>query len=244
MNSGILTVLYLASLPVIGNLSGGVLAEWLHPTAKNLNRGLHAATGVVLAIVAVKVMPEALRGASAWLLAPAFLSGGGAYMFLEAAIKRWQEKKKTGTGPGVWMVYVAVTADLVGDGLLIGAESAVSKEMALILALGQVLADIPAGFAVVADFRDKGLQRGKRMMISLSFFIPAIGTAVIAYFGLRDQSAVLKMSGLVFVAGLYMLAAVEDMLREAHRSAEDSRWSAISFLVGFALFLILAGGFG
>jgi hypothetical protein len=38
-----------------------------------------------------------------------------------------------------------------------------------------------------------------------------------------------------------VLAAVEDMLREAHESADDTRWSAISFVAGFAAFLALSG---
>ena len=50
------------------------------------------------------------------------------------------------------------------------------------------------------------------------------------------------MTVLVYVAGLYALAAVEDMLREAHATSEDTRWSAISFLAGFALFLVLSAG--
>ena len=45
-------------------------------------------------------------------------------------------------------------------------------------------------------------------------------------------------------AGFYTLAAIEEMLREAHESADDSRWSAISFLAGFALFLVVSGGLG
>jgi zinc transporter, ZIP family len=49
---------------------------------------------------------------------------------------------------------------------------------------------------------------------------------------------------LVFGAEPYLLAAVEDMLREAHGRAEDSRWSAISFLGGFALFLVVSGALG
>ncbi len=40
----------------------------------------------------------------------------------------------------------------------------------------------------------------------------------------------LKMAGLFFVAGLYLLAAMEDMMREAHESVEDNRWSALVFL--------------
>ena len=141
------------------------------------------------------------------------------------------------------MVYVAVATDLVGDGLLIGAGSAVSTQFALVLALGQVLADIPEGFAVIANFREKGVDRTKRLMISASFAVPVIGAAILAFFALRGQSEAVKMAALVFVAGLYTLAAVEDMLREAHESAEDSRWSAVSFLVGFALFLVVSQGF-
>jgi ZIP family zinc transporter len=237
-------VIGLALLPALGNFGGGVLAEWLRPSQHTLNLALHAATGIILAVVAVEVMPAALRETPAWLLALAFLAGGGAYLLVEAGIERWQQDKSAAAGAGAWMVYVAVAADLVGDGLLIGAASAVTGQLGLVLALGQVLADIPEGFAVLANFRDKGVGRLERLLISASFAVPVVGAALLAYLALRGQGEALKMAVLVFVAGLYTLAAVEDMLREAHESAEDSRWSAISFLGGFALFLVVSGGLG
>ncbi|MGB3226323.1 MAG: hypothetical protein WBB23_26285 [Desulforhopalus sp.] len=109
------------------------------------------------------------------------------------------------------MIYVAVATDLV-DGLLIGTGAA-SIQMAIILALGQVLAEIPEGFATIAKFRDKG--------------------------GGADQ----KAAYLLFfsLAGLYMLAAMEDMMREAHEGTEDNRWSALSLLFGFDIFLVISG---
>lgn len=244
MEGGILIVLGLALLPAVGNFGGGLLAEWLHPSQKTLNRALHAATGIILAVISVEVMPQALEGASAWLLALSFLAGGTVYLLVEAGIERWQRSKQSGVGTGVWMVYVAVATDLAGDGLLIGAGSAVSSQTAMVLALGQILADIPEGFAVIANFRGKGVERGKRLLLSASFVLPVVGAAVLAYYALRGQGEAAKMVALVFVAGLYTLAAVEDMLREAHESAEDSRWSAISFLGGFALFLVVSGGLG
>ncbi|MGG6241440.1 ZIP family metal transporter [Nodosilinea sp. AN01ver1] len=207
-----------------------------------MNHALHAAAGIIIAVIAVEVMPEALQGASAWLLALAFLLGGFAYLTVKSRIERWQHKQPKGAGTGAWMVYVAVATDLVGDGLLVGSGSAVSSSLALVLALGQVLADIPEGFAVNASFRNKGVGRARRMLISASFVIPVVGTALIAYFALRERSEALKMAALVFVAGLYNLAAVEDMLEEAHESNEDTQWSAISFLAGFALFLLISGG--
>jgi ZIP family zinc transporter len=243
MSSGVLTVVGLAILSTLGNLGGGLLAELRQPSPQTLNRALHAPTGVVIAVVAVQVMPAALRGASVWLLAAAFLVGGGA-MLVEAGIERWQQSKRAGAGAGTWMVYVAVATDLVGDGILIGAGSAVSSQIAFLLALGQVLANIPGGFAVIANFRDKGMGRANRLILTASFVAPAVGAAVLAYVALRGQGEAVKMAALIFVTGLYMLAAVENMLREAHDSAEDSRWSAISFLAGFALFLVVSGGLG
>ncbi len=243
MSGEFLGVLGLALLPALGNFGGGVIAEWLRPSKVLLNRALHAATGIILAVISVEVMPEAIGTVPAWLLALALLAGAGAYLLAEAAVDRWQKSKQGGAGTGAWMVYVAVATDLVGDGLLIGAGSAVSTDLALLLALGQVLADIPEGFAVVANFRDKGANRTKRLLLSASFVVPVAATAILAYFALRGQSTGLKMAALVFVAGLYILAAVEDMLREAHESAEDSRWSALSLIAGFALFLVVSGGF-
>ena len=242
MNGGLLTVLGLALLPAAGNFGGGLLAEWLRPSQSTLNRALHAAAGIILAVIAVEVMPEALGAAPSWVLALSFLAGGGAYLFVEAMVERWQASKKSGAGAGAWMVYVAVATDLVGDGLLIGAGSAVSAELGLLLACGQVMADIPEGFAVIANFRDKGVPRAKRILLSASFALPVVGAALLAWLLLRDQSNAVKMTALVFVAGLYALAAIEDMLSEAHESAPDSRWSAICFLAGFALFLLISGG--
>ena len=127
------------------------------------------------------------------------------------------------------MVYVVVLADLIGDGLLIGAVSTVSSELALLLAFGQVVADIPVGFSVLANFRDKGIERGYRMWLSVSFVIPVVGSALLTYFLLRGLPDSVKFTVMVFVSGLYALAAVEDMLGQAHKSAADTRWSSIAF---------------
>ena len=66
----------------------------------------------------------------------------------------------------------------------------------------------------------------------------------LAYFLLRGRSEAIKTAALVFVAGLYTLADVENMLREAHESAKDSSASALAFLGGFALFLVVSAGVG
>lgn len=53
-----LTVIGLALLPALGNFAGGIIAEAFQPSRRNLNRALHAAAGIVIAIVAVELMPS------------------------------------------------------------------------------------------------------------------------------------------------------------------------------------------
>lgn len=61
----------------------------------------------------------------------------------------------------------------------------------------------------------------RRWVLSASFVLPVVGAALLAWLLLRGQGEGVKITALVFVAGHYTLAAVEDMLREAHESAED-----------------------
>ncbi|MDJ0390301.1 hypothetical protein QMO56_19500 [Roseomonas sp. E05] len=48
------------------------------------------------------------------------------------------------------------------------------------------------------------------------------------------------MAALVFVAGLLTVAAVEDMLEEAHEAREDNRLSVLAFIAGFAFFTLVS----
>jgi len=86
----------LALLPALGNFSGGLLAEYLPTSKRNLNRALHAASGIVIAIVAVELVPRALEATSGWIVAVAFGVGGLAYVELEALVERLQNKRSEG----------------------------------------------------------------------------------------------------------------------------------------------------
>lgn len=237
-------VLGLALLPALGNFAGGLLAERFPVSKRQLNRALHAAAGIVLAVVAVELMPEALAQVSAWVVALGFGLGGLAYVLLGSIVEKAQCSGGSKRSPnlGSWMIFIAVSIDLFSDGLMIGTGSSISSAMALALALGQVMADLPEGYATIANMRDKGVPRGKRLLLSASFALPVLIAATLAYYLLRDQSAVWKMAALTFTAGLLTVAAVEDMLSEAHESSEDNRSSVLAFTGGFVLFVLVSAG--
>ena len=238
-------VLGLALLPALGNFGGGLIAEFFKTNRYMVSKALHAAAGIVIAVVSTELMPEALEKISAWRVAAAFGLGGTAYVLISIAVDKLQSSAGNRAGSsasGMWMVYVAVSIDLASDGLMIGTGSTISYSMALVLALGQVLADIPEGYATIANMKEKGVPRSRRILLSASFAIPVVGAALIAYFLLRGLSEVWQMSALAFVAGLLALAAVEDIISEAHESSEDSKWSLLLFTGGFVLFVLVSAG--
>lgn len=239
-------VIGLALLPALGNLAGGLVAEFTRTPSRRLNKALHAASGIVLAVVAIELMPEALAILSGWTVGLAFGVGGIAYILIEAIVDKVQQSRgETSPGSrGVWMIYIAVSIDLFSDGLLIGTGSAVALSMAVVLALGQVLADIPEGYATIANMKDKGIPRIQRLALSTLFFIPVLGAALLAYFLLRDQSEAFKMVGLALAAGLLTVAAVEDMISEAHEATGDTRGSILAFTGGFVVFTFVSAGLG
>ncbi len=235
-----LQVLALAMLPALGNFAGGVMAELIKTSRRTLSRALHLAAGIVVAVVAIELMPEALKGAAPWLVVLGFCLGGAAFILLDWAIDRFGGDEET-SGP--WIVYAAVFIDLFSDGLMIGVGSVVSLSLALVLAIGQVTADVPEGFATIANFQDKGVKRTTRIFLSASFIVAPLVGASIGYWLLRDQSESLKLTALAFTAGLLILAAVEEMLGEAHEVADDTRYTGAFFVAGFAVFTLVTSYF-
>lgn len=121
-------VLALALLPPAGNFAGGIVAE-----ARAGQRGvaeprLHAAAGVVIAVVAVEIMPQTLEVVAAWVIAAAFLAGGMAYVAVDRFVERRLEHPSGGSRR-MSLIYVAVAPDLFGDGLMIGAGASVSTSL-------------------------------------------------------------------------------------------------------------------
>ncbi|WP_148863335.1 ZIP family metal transporter [Marinobacter fonticola] len=238
-------VLGLALFPALGNFGGGLAAEVSGTTGRHLNYALHGAAGLIIAVVSVEIMPRVLESLSAWLIAIAFTLGGIAYVGIEKLVEGFQKRRSQqgeNSQTSVWMIYIAVFIDLFSDGLLIGAGSAVSPSVAMILAAGQVLADVPEGFATIANMKDKGIPRSKRLLISASFVIPVLSAAAFAYFVLRNQPETLKLAALTFTAGLLTVAAIEDMISEAHESGEDTHVSPLAFIGGFVLFVLVSAG--
>lgn len=246
----------LALLPALGNFAGGLLAEVLRTTRARLSLALHAAAGIILGVIALELAPRAFGGAPPWMAGLGFLAGGGFYLLIDMLVERITGKDNEGQSEadgntprpasksaGAWKIYAAVAVDLFSDGLLIGVGSSLSFGLALLLALGQVTADVPEGFATIANFKEKGVPRSRRLLISASFVLPILAGALLAYYLLRDASEALQLTALAFTAGILLVAATEEIIGEAHEAACDTKASIFATTGGFVLFALVASYF-
>lgn len=235
-----LTVLMFAAMPAIGNFSGGLLAEAIKVSTKTLNLALHFAAGIILAVVGIELMPTALEVGQPWIPIVAFLGGGFAFLLLEKLVHFTQDRfGKSSTTSSAWGIYLGVAIDLFSDGIMIGTGSTVSVSLGLLLALGQVPADIPEGFATIATFKSKGVSKKMRYILSAGFAIPIFLGATIGFWAMRGSPEIVQFSLLAFTAGILLSVSIEEILTEAHNEPDPS-YASVLLVAGFALFALLS----
>jgi len=235
-----LIVLAFAALPALGNFAGGALAEFVPVSRLALNLALYTAAGVVVAVVAVELMPRALEAEPAWLIVLAFFLGGVFYAAVDWAIQRLNDRFGGEGGAGPWVIFFGVSVDLFSDGIMVGTGSTVAVGLGLLLALGQVPSDVPEGFATIANFRRQGVSRWMRLLLAAAFAVPIFLGATIGYWLMRVAPELNKLLLLTFTAGVLSTLAVEELVPEAVEEIPEHPLSSLAFMGGFALFALLS----
>ena len=234
--SQFLLVLGLAVLPAAGNFLGGVLAEIVNVSERMLSLALHFAAGIVLAVVGLELMPEALTGTPAWVPLLAFVAGGAIFIALDRAIGFVHGRLGGGEQQaGALAIFSGVSIDLFSDGVMIGTGTVLNPALGLLLALGQVPADIPEGFAAIATLRKAGIGRKRRVLLAAAFALPILLGATIGFFALREAPEIVTLAVLALTGGALTTVVVEEMVSEAH-GGETSQLGPIFLTAGFALF--------
>ena len=235
---GITAALVLAGLPALGNVIGGLLTTVVSISPAPLGIALHGAAGVLIAVLCVELIPTALNASLPLIIIGALLVGGVTFLVVDAAadiVQRRLGRRQSSTSA----VFAAVAIDLFIDGLMIGSGTTVTTRLGLLLALGQVPADIPEGFASIASLVARGVSPTARVTRSLVFAVPILAGTTIGYFAVRSAPDVVKLSVLALAAGMLLTVVMEELVPEAHTGGE-SRWAVLALLGGFCLFALLS----
>ncbi|UYH54099.1 hypothetical protein N6L26_08495 [Qipengyuania sp. SS22] len=217
------------------------MAEWRKPPPWLVGGAMHAAAGLATAVAAVELVPRAIERIEMWSLAIGLVCGSLASLGI-ARLSRVISASLPSRGMRATTVgaYVAVGADLLTDGLMTGSGAAVAASLGILLALSQVIGNLPGGFAIAANFRATAIPRNQRLvMLSAYPLLPLLG-AVIGYFTLKNAGDFATGITLAFLAGLLLTATIEEIVPEADQSGAPRRVSSPAFACGFAMLLLLS----
>lgn len=230
----LLQALAFASLPIVGNAIGALLAESIAPPRWVTGAALHAAAGVAIALVSVDLMPRILNVIPMSVIVSAFLAGALFSVLLARGLVQLGSGRFTSHERSAWMVFAAVAADLVSDGLITGAGTAIGATLGFLVAASQAIANVPGGFAAVANLREAGVKRRSRLLVTGTMIIPVAASATGGFWLLGSADLFLQSAALAFISGILLLATVEDVLPQGD-APQPARWiSTSAFAIGFA----------
>ena len=209
-------------------------------SARSLSLALHLAAGIVLAVVGLELMPEALQANPPCVPLLAFVAGGGVFIGLDRVIGYVQGRLGGGEDQSSALaIFGGVSMDLFSDGVMIGTGTVLNPALGLLLALGQMPADLPEGFAAVATLRRAGIPRRRRLLMSASFGLPIVAGAALGFLALRRAPELVTLSVLALTGGVLSAVVVEEMVTEAH-GGDTSKIGPIFLTAGFALFAAIS----
>ena len=242
---GLGMVLLYALLPSLGNLIGVGLAEWRQPPGWLTGAAMHAAAGIGTAVAATELLPPAQDTIATHLLALSMVAGALASVGLAGLTKRLNRRLSGGVGRvSTWGAYAAIGIDLFTDGLMTGSGAAISAGLGLLLALSQVLGNIPGGFAIAANFRSAEITRRRRLSAMAAYPVLPVFGALIGYLVLQGASEMVTGLVLALFAGLLLTATIEDIVPEADEPGAPRRISSPAFASGFVALLLMSAYLG
>lgn len=239
MNEFLLIILF-SLLPALGTFAGGTIAEFFIISRKNFSLALHAATGIILAVISVVLIPQALKASTPWIVILAFVLGGIFFITIDNLINFVQGRLSgSDQSTTAWAIFLGVALDSFTDGLMIGTGSLINISLGLFIALGVVSADIPEGFATIAAFKEKGIKRKTRILLNFLASIPVLLGAAAGYFLVQGQPAIVEYAILAFTAGVLLTVTAEEIIPESHQNGE-ARLAALVLILGFAFFALIS----
>ena len=224
--------LVMISIPAVVALGGGFLAALWQPSQQQRSLIQHFAAGVVLAVLAVELLPEIGREHAPGPVLIGAFALGSLFMY---GLKLWTEHLehqdqvagiRTGIGRGL---LLATFIDVAVDGFIIGAGFAAGGETGPILAIGLSVELLFLGLALTSD-QVSGRQI---ILVAAGLGMTVLLCAVLGNLLLAGASHALIGAALAFSAAALLYLVTEELLMEAHVVKEKP----VATLVLFAGFL-------
>lgn len=220
-------------IPAIVASLGGLLALFWNPSHHTRSLIQHFAAGVVLAALAVEILPEIGREHAHWWILIGSFAIGALFMYV---LKLWsigmeERSKHNGSSKIDYGLISATFIDVTMDGFIIGAGFAAGGGTGLILALGLSIELLFLGLSLVSDT----IKGWKVVAMSFALAMTVLGASLLGYFLLEGASKEIISAILSFGVAALLYLVTDELLVEAH-TVEEKPSSTLWLFAGFLIF--------
>ena len=209
-----------------------------------MSAALQFAAGIVTALVAVTLMPPAMRNGPYILTVLAFFAGGVLYVLLEYYTKQAQAKRSAGEGASAGNeisigLFVGILVDLFVDGVVIGIGSTLDLLTGLVMALGMALSTAPLAFVTISMAKRQGMSTEHRRLLGWMFVAALMVGAILGYLVLQNQSLGTRMVLVALASGFLITTVVQGIIPEANREGEPG-FAGVLYIGGLSLYALMS----
>lgn len=221
------------AIPAGVAVSGGIMAALWQPSHQVRSLIQHFAAGVILAALAVELLPDIGKEHATKAVVLGAFAAGSLFMYM---LKLWTERLEghgsggAATGAAVGLL-VATFVDVAMDGFIIGAGFAAGGETGTILALGLSVELLFLGLAVASD----QIAGWRIVGVTVALGLTVLGFAVLGSVLLAGASPAVLAGTLSFSAAALLYLVTEELLMEAHE-VEEKPISTLVLFGGFMTF--------
>lgn len=227
--SNIITIVLLSWLAGFTAFLGGT-AAWIEGSAENARKQeiIHSVValggGILLAAVALALVPEGIRILSPLSLSAAFCAGGISFSFLDARISRQG---------GSAAQFMAMLMDFVPEAISLGAVFGQNRRLGILLALFIAAQNLPEGFNSFREIVDRGNRPGCALAALMAISLLGPIAACTGHFFLQAYQK-LTAAIMTFAAGAILYLVFKDIAPQANM---PRRWApplgaVFGFLIG------------
>jgi ZIP family zinc transporter len=243
MNEFVL-VIGISALAAVLTFLGAPLAERFDVPNRIVSGALQFAAGIITALVAITLMPPAIRVGPYIVTVLAFFVGGVLYVLLEYYTKRAQAKGSigqgaTGTEEMSLGLFAGILVDLFVDGVVIGIGSTLNMLTGLVMALGMALSTAPLAFVTIATAKRQGMLAEQRRWLGRMFVVALMAGALAGYLVLQNQPLELRMVLVALASGFLITTVVEGIIPEANREGEPG-FAGVLYVAGLSLYALMS----
>lgn len=139
---------------------GAPLAERFDVPLIVVSGALQFAAGIIAALVALSLMPYAVRYSTPRAAALGFFAGGAFFVAIDYfSAKRAAQHPSPDSSAASMGLYIGILVDLVIDGAVIGIGATLTLATGLLLALGLAVSTAPLTFVTTATAKRQGIPK-------------------------------------------------------------------------------------